>query len=77
MAYQQLAIYARRVLIGCALVALARLGIALATATRSGGVGSAPPAATAEAHDPAPRPAASHPQVVQPEAGVAAPDQAP
>jgi cell wall-associated NlpC family hydrolase len=77
MAYQQLAIYARRVLIGCALLALVVLGIAVATAARSGGVGSASPAATAEAHDPAPRLAASHPQVVQPEAGVAAPDQAP
>jgi cell wall-associated NlpC family hydrolase len=76
-AYQQLAIYARRVSIGCALLALVVLGIAVAAAAGSGAVGSAAPAAPADAHDAAPPVAGSHPQVVQPEAGVAAPDQAP
>jgi cell wall-associated NlpC family hydrolase len=76
-AYQQLATYARRVLVGCALLALVVLGIAVATAAHSEGLGATTPAPTASTHDTAPRVAGSHPQVVQPEAGVAAPDQAP
>ena len=73
-AYQQLATYARRVLIACALTALAVLAIALSAAARSHVVSgaSAPVAATGSA-DAAPRLASSHPQVVEPEAGVAAP----
>jgi cell wall-associated NlpC family hydrolase len=76
-ASQRLAIYARRVLIGCALMAFVVLAIAVATAPRSKGEGSAAPVAVAGAHAAGPRPASSHPQVVEPEAGVAAPDQTP
>jgi cell wall-associated NlpC family hydrolase len=74
--YQQLANYARRVLIACALTALAVLAVALIAAARSHAVSSAPtPVAAIHAADSAPRLPSSHPQVVEPEAGVAAPAQ--
>jgi cell wall-associated NlpC family hydrolase len=77
-ASQQLAIYARRVLVGCALMALVVLGIALAAAAhRHGSDPSSAPLAAAGARDTAVPLAASKPQVVEPEAGVAAPDATP
>jgi cell wall-associated NlpC family hydrolase len=77
-ASQQLAIYARRVLIGCALTALVVLGIAVAAVAHRGGVDpTAAPVTAASARDSAPPLVGSKPQVVEPEAGVAAPDQTP
>jgi cell wall-associated NlpC family hydrolase len=77
-ASQQLAIYARRVLVGCALMALVVIGIAVAAAAhRDGADPASAPLAAAGARDTAPPLAGSKPQVVEPEAGVAAPDQTP
>jgi hypothetical protein len=77
-ASQQLAIYARRVLVGCALTALVVLGIAVAAVAHRGGVDpTAAPVTAASARDSAPPLVGSKPQVVEPEAGVAAPDQTP
>jgi cell wall-associated NlpC family hydrolase len=77
-ASQQLAIYARRVFVGCALMALVVLGIALAAAAHRHGAdpSSAPLAAAGARNTAAPLPG-SKPQVVEPEAGVAAPDATP
>jgi cell wall-associated NlpC family hydrolase len=77
-ASQQLAIYARRVLVGCALTALVVLGIAVAAAAhRDGADSGAARLAPAGGHETALPVAGSKPQVVEPEAGVAAPDQTP
>jgi cell wall-associated NlpC family hydrolase len=77
-AYEQLASYARRVLVGCALLALLVLAVAVTAAARPQLLGGPPaPVASVNAAATTSRLTASHPQVVEPEAGVAAPDEVP
>jgi cell wall-associated NlpC family hydrolase len=76
-AAQQLAIYARRVLIACALLAVALAAMVVAVARSGSGGGAGSHAAVALASAPTSRIPATHPQVVEPQAGVAAPARTP
>ncbi|HEX7300364.1 MAG TPA: hypothetical protein VF257_15305 [Solirubrobacteraceae bacterium] len=75
-ASEQLALYARRVLIGCAMLAVV-LAVAVVAAAHPQLLGGSSSAATSANADTTPRPAGVHPQVVEPEAGVAAPAEVP